>query len=38
MVFYSLPNSIRVVKERRMKQPEHVARMGQKRNTYSFSG
>ena len=38
MVFYSLPNSVRVIKERRVKQPGHVARMGQKRNAYGFSG
>jgi hypothetical protein len=32
--FYSLPNIIRMIKLRRMRLAGHVARMGEKRNTY----
>jgi hypothetical protein len=31
---YSLPSIIRTIKSRRMKRAGHVARMGEKRNTY----
>jgi hypothetical protein len=31
---YSSPNLIRMIKSRRMRWPGHVARMGEKRNTY----
>jgi hypothetical protein len=31
---YSSPNIIRIIKSRRMKWPEHVARMAEKRNEY----
>jgi hypothetical protein len=31
---YSLPNIIRMMKSRRMRRAGHVARMGEKRNTY----
>jgi hypothetical protein len=34
-LYYS-PNIIRIMKSRRMKWAEHVARMGQKRNAYSL--
>jgi hypothetical protein len=31
---YSSPNIIRIIKSRRMRWAEHVARMGEKRNVY----
>jgi hypothetical protein len=31
---YSSPNIIRIIKRRRMRRAEHVARMGEKRNAY----
>jgi hypothetical protein len=31
---YSLPSKIRIIKSRRMRWAEHVARMGKKRNVY----
>jgi hypothetical protein len=31
---YSSPNIIRMIKSRRMRWAEHVARMGEKRNAY----
>jgi hypothetical protein len=31
---YSSPNIIRIIKSRRMRWAEHVARMGEKRNAY----
>jgi hypothetical protein len=31
---YSLPNTIRIIKSRRMRWTGHVARMGEKRNAY----
>jgi hypothetical protein len=31
---YSSPNIIRIIKSRRMRLTEHVARMGEKRNAY----
>jgi hypothetical protein len=31
---YSLPNTIRIIKSRRMRWEGHVARMGAKRNSY----
>jgi hypothetical protein len=31
---YSLPSIIRIIKSRRMRWAEHVARMGEKRNAY----
>ena len=37
MVFYSIPNSIRIIKERRMKQTGHVTSTGHNRNAYGFS-
>jgi hypothetical protein len=33
---YSSPSIIRIIKARRMRWAEHVARMGEKRNTYRF--
>jgi hypothetical protein len=33
---YSAPNSIPVMKSRRMRWAAHVARMGQKRNIYTY--
>jgi hypothetical protein len=33
---YSSPNIIRMIKSRRMRWAGHVARMGEKRNTYSL--
>jgi hypothetical protein len=32
--FYSSPNIIRIIKSRRMRWAGHVARIGEKRNTY----
>jgi hypothetical protein len=32
--FYSSPRIIRIMKSRRMRSAEHVARMGEKRNAY----
>jgi hypothetical protein len=32
--FYSSPSLIRIIKSRRMRWASHVARMGDKRNTY----
>jgi hypothetical protein len=32
--FYSSPSIIRIIKSRRMRWAGHVARMGEKRNTY----
>jgi hypothetical protein len=32
--FYSLPNTVRMIKSRRMRWTGHVARMGEKRNAY----
>jgi hypothetical protein len=32
--FYSSPNIIRMIKSRRMRGAEHVARIGEKRNAY----
>jgi hypothetical protein len=34
---YSLPSLIRIIKSRRMRWAGHVARMGEKRNTYRLS-
>jgi hypothetical protein len=34
--FYSLPNIVRVVKSRRMRWAEHVARMGKGRGVHRF--
>jgi hypothetical protein len=34
--FYSSPNTIRIIKSRRMRWAGHVARMGEKRNVYSY--
>jgi hypothetical protein len=31
---YSSPSIVRMIKSRRMRWAEHVARMGEKRNTY----
>jgi hypothetical protein len=31
---YISPNIIRIIKSRRMRQAQYVARMGEKRNTY----
>jgi hypothetical protein len=31
---YSLPSIIRIIKSRRMRRAEHVARIGEKRNAY----
>jgi hypothetical protein len=31
---YSLPSIIRIIKSRRMRWAEHLARMGEKRNVY----
>jgi hypothetical protein len=33
---YSLPSIIRIMKSRRMKWTDHVARMGEKRNAYKL--
>jgi hypothetical protein len=33
---YSSPSIIRIIKSRRMRWAGHVARMGEKRNTYSL--
>jgi hypothetical protein len=35
---YSMPNIIRMIKSRRMRWAEHVARMGEKRNAYRILG
>jgi hypothetical protein len=35
---YSSPSIIRIMKSRRMREVEHVARMGEKRNAYRFVG
>jgi hypothetical protein len=35
---YSSPSIIRIIKSRRMRWAEHVARIGEKRNAYSFGG
>jgi hypothetical protein len=31
---YSSPNIIKIIKSRRMRRAEHVARMGEKKNAY----
>jgi hypothetical protein len=33
---YFSPNTIRIIKSRKMRLAEHVARMGEKRNAYSI--
>jgi hypothetical protein len=33
---YSSPSIIRIIKSRRMRRAGHVARMGEKRNAYSY--
>jgi hypothetical protein len=35
---YSSPSVIRMIKSRRMSWAGHVARMGEKRNSYGFDG
>jgi hypothetical protein len=35
---YSSPRIIRMIKSWRMRWPEHVARMGQKKNAYRILG
>jgi hypothetical protein len=34
--FYSSPNTIQVIKSRRMRWAGHVARVGERRGAYSF--
>jgi hypothetical protein len=34
--FHASPNIIRVIKSRRMRWAEHIARMGEKKNAYNI--